>query len=160
MVSVSEESIEEVIPMQPESELVSTRWLNECNIYSSSNTSTIRRISILNKGWHNQVYYQAHRHLRELRRRRVQIENKQQVRDNALVFYGNDRLNLSTSHNHPLYVITSTNGIELKRAMLDPKSSLNIISLRFKMELVCPRWSRCTLRQNNKAINQGIKLHS
>lgn len=48
--------------------------------------------------------------------------------DNAVGFY-DDRRGLPTTHNRPLYVTASVNGVKLKRAMLDPGSSINIISL-------------------------------
>lgn len=49
--------------------------------------------------------------------------------DNAAVFYVDDERGLPTNHNRPLYVIANVNGVELRRAMLDPGSSINIISL-------------------------------
>lgn len=44
------------------------------------------------------------------------------------MFYDVDR-HRPTTHSRSLYVSTSMNGVELKRAMLDPGSSINIISL-------------------------------
>lgn len=47
-----------------------------------------------------------------------------------VLFYDNERSNLHSSHNRPLYIFTmSVNGVELKRAMLNLGSSLNITSL-------------------------------
>lgn len=49
--------------------------------------------------------------------------------NNAAVFYDDDQRGLPTNYNRPLYVTASANGVELKRVMLDPGSSINIISL-------------------------------
>lgn len=49
--------------------------------------------------------------------------------DNAAVFYNKDRRGLPSNHNRPLYMTASVNRVELKRAILDPESSINIISL-------------------------------
>lgn len=45
------------------------------------------------------------------------------------VFYHNKRLELSSHHNIPLYVTTSIREAELKRAILDLGSLINIVSL-------------------------------
>lgn len=45
------------------------------------------------------------------------------------VFYDNEQHDLPRSHNRPLYVTSNVNGVELKRAMLDLRSSINNISL-------------------------------
>lgn len=45
------------------------------------------------------------------------------------MFYDNDRRGLPTTHNRPLYVTASVNGVEDKRVMLDTSCSINIIFL-------------------------------
>lgn len=45
------------------------------------------------------------------------------------MFYDNDRHDLPRGHNQPLYITADVNRVELKRAMLDLRSSINIISL-------------------------------
>lgn len=49
--------------------------------------------------------------------------------DGAIMFYDNERHNLSSSHNRPLFVIACVNEVKFKRVMLDRGFSLNIISL-------------------------------
>lgn len=59
--------------------------------------------------------------------------------DSAIVFYDNERYDLLSSHNGPLYVTASINGVELKRAMVDPGCSSNIISLSVLDAVSIPR---------------------
>lgn len=44
------------------------------------------------------------------------------------MFYDNDRHDLPSTHNQPLYITASVNGVDLKRAMLEPDSLINITS--------------------------------
>lgn len=50
--------------------------------------------------------------------------------EDAIVFYDNDRLDLLSSHNWPLYVIASVDGVELKRA----NSTLGLLSTLYPFE--------------------------
>lgn len=49
--------------------------------------------------------------------------------DYVIVFYDKDRRDLPTSHNQSLYITTNMNVVKLKRVMIDPESSINIIFL-------------------------------
>lgn len=49
--------------------------------------------------------------------------------DNALVFYENNRRDVPTQHNRPLYITTRVRDTEMRRVLVDAGSSLNIISL-------------------------------
>lgn len=49
--------------------------------------------------------------------------------DDAVVFYENKQHDLPSNHNRLLYITASVNEVELKRAMLDSRASINIISL-------------------------------
>lgn len=49
--------------------------------------------------------------------------------DNALVFYENNRRDILTQHNKPLYITAEVRDVELRRVLVDVGSSLNIISL-------------------------------
>lgn len=46
-----------------------------------------------------------------------------------VVFHDNERHDLSSTHNRPFHVTANVKGVELKRAIIDPGSSLNIVSL-------------------------------
>lgn len=59
--------------------------------------------------------------------------------DGVVVFYDNEQHNLPNTHNQPLYVTANMKGVELKRGMLDPGFSLNIISLSVLDPQVIPR---------------------
>lgn len=59
--------------------------------------------------------------------------------DNTLVFYENNRRDVPTQHNRPLYVTTNVRDVELKRVLLDAGSSLNIISLDVLEDIGLPR---------------------
>lgn len=59
--------------------------------------------------------------------------------DNGLVFYKNNRRDVPTQHNRPLYVTAKMRDVELKRVLLDSGSSLNIISLDVLDDLRIPR---------------------
>lgn len=76
---------------------------------------------------------------------------KDRFDDNAPVFYDDDRRSLPTNHNRPLYVTANVNGVELRRAMLNPGSSINIISLSTLDAVGVPR---------DKIIRQPIKVLS
>lgn len=59
--------------------------------------------------------------------------------DSALVFYENNRKDVSTQHNRPLHITTKVREIELKRVLLDVGSSLNSISLNVLDNIRIPR---------------------
>lgn len=44
--------------------------------------------------------------------------------DNPMVLYENDRKILPSNHNRPLFVIAYVHDVELRRAQIDPGSSL------------------------------------
>lgn len=71
--------------------------------------------------------------------------------DDAAVFYDNDRRGLPITHSRLLYITVSVNEVELKRAMLDPSSSIKIVSLSTLDAVGIPR---------DKIIRQPIKLSS
>lgn len=48
-----------------------------------------------------------------------------------VIFYDNERCDLPSHHNHPLYTIANVRKVELKRAMLYPGSSFNSIPYQF-----------------------------
>lgn len=75
---------------------------------------------------------------------------KRQFDNDVTMFYDNDRCGLPSTHNRPLYVTASGNGVELKRAMLDPGSSINIISLSTLDAVGVP--------QNHPTANRGVQL--
>lgn len=50
-------------------------------------------------------------------------------KDNAVVLFNNERCNLTSHYNHPLYVAVKVRVVELKQAILDQGSPLNIVSL-------------------------------
>lgn len=62
-----------------------------------------------------------------LAKRRLVGGNK--FEDSAKIFYEKDQQDIPSHHNRPLYVTVSVRDVELKRAMTDLRSSLNIISL-------------------------------
>lgn len=49
--------------------------------------------------------------------------------DDAEIFYEDDQRDIPSHLNHPFYVIAKVRDVELKTAMLDQGSSLDIISL-------------------------------
>lgn len=59
--------------------------------------------------------------------------------NNLLVFYENNRRDVPTQHNRPLYVIANVRDVELKRVLLDAGSSLNIVSLDVLEDIGVPR---------------------
>lgn len=56
-----------------------------------------------------------------------------------MVFYENNRCDLSSHHSHPLCVTAKDRKVELKRVMLDQRSLLNIIFLLVLDAVVVPR---------------------
>lgn len=52
-----------------------------------------------------------------------------QFEDNTPVFYENNRREIPTQHNRPLYITVKVQHVKLRRVLLGASSSLNIISL-------------------------------
>lgn len=71
------------------------------------------------------------------------VQNRQcggrRFEDNALVFWEKDRQALPSHHNQPLYVIAYVHDTELKSALIDPDSSLNIMLFSTHEALRIPR---------------------
>lgn len=59
--------------------------------------------------------------------------------DGAIVVYHDERRDRPSSHHRPVYVTASINGVELKWAMLNLGSSLNIVSLSILDAVGIPR---------------------
>lgn len=74
--------------------------------------------------------------------------HKSRFDDDAAVFYD---CVLPTTYNLPLYITVSVKGVELKRAMLDPGSSIKIISLLTVAAVGVPR---------DKIVRQPIEVSS
>lgn len=57
------------------------------------------------------------------------LRRNSKFKDNAVVLFDNERCDLPSHHKHPLYVTVKVRDVELKRAIIDQGSPLNIISL-------------------------------
>lgn len=96
------------------------------------------------------------------------VQNRQcggrRFEDNALVFWEKDRQALPSHHNQPLYVIAYVHDTELKSALIDPDSSLNIMLFSTHEALRIPRGrslsnqSKSGLRENASSTLSYINL--
>lgn len=76
----------------------------------------------------------------------------------TIVFYDDEQRNLPTNHNRPICVTTSVREVKLKRAMLDPWLSLNIISLSILDAISMDRITKYPIEVSSYRGNCTYKL--